>query len=670
MIYLVTNQRSAFTPIGYSMVSVEESLEYLNKLDTIAFDTETEGFDPYTKGLISAQFGDGEKQYVVDCRTVDIQLYKKLLESKEIIMQNAKFDLQFLYHKKIVPIKIFDTMLAERILTTGDDRARRALDYLAEKYCKVTLDKTVRGAIFREGLSTRVIKYAADDVKYLHEIKKKQMIKITEKNLRRTMSLDNEYVKVLAYIEYCGVFMNTNSWQSKCDEDKTNMKSVKDLLDAFILENASKYPEFVNRQLTLFEEGVSCNINWNSEKQVIPLMKKIGVKTQVKDRDSGLLKDSIDKKVLGPQKDKFKIVKIYLKYKEYQKEVSTYGENWFEYINSITGRIHTNYTQIMSTGRLSSGQKGNKKKRFPQKPNMQNVPADDRTRGCFTAQNPDKNILVIADYSGQEQIVLANKSKDKDLLNFYRKGLGDMHSFVASKIFPELAKIPLNDIKAKHKDKRQIAKGAGFAINYGGTGITIAQNLSLPLQRGEEVYSAYFKAFPGLAQYFRREKEKALNLGYIEFNEISNRKCFIWYYEDFKRLKEQVSKKGFWLKYGKEKRVGSELYHRELKSLVREYSMKKGNIERMSLNYPIQGSSADITKLAGIFMFRYLEEKNLLFKILMPNVVHDELHLECSKEIAKEMAVILKASMEKAGDIFCKIIKLRAEPCITEVWAH
>ena len=64
MIYLVTNQRSAFTPIGYSMVSVEESLEYLNKLDTIAFDTETEGFDPYTKGLISAQFGDGEKHYV------------------------------------------------------------------------------------------------------------------------------------------------------------------------------------------------------------------------------------------------------------------------------------------------------------------------------------------------------------------------------------------------------------------------------------------------------------------------------------------------------------------------------------------------------------------------------------------------------------------------------
>ena len=94
----------------------------------------------------------------------------------------------------------------------------------------------------------------------------------------------------------------------------------------------------------------------------------------------------------------------------------------------------------------------------------------------------------------------------------------------------------MNDIKANYKDKRQIAKGAGFAINYGGTGITIAQNLSLPLDKGEEVYQAYFKAFPGLADYFKKEKQKALKLGYIEFNEVSGRKCFIAYFEDFSKI--------------------------------------------------------------------------------------------------------------------------------------
>ena len=97
MIYLVTNQQSLFTAVGYSMATVEESIEYLKTLDVIALDTETRGLDPFTKELLSMQLGDGEKQYVVDCSTVDPRLYKELLQTKELIMQNAKFDLRFLY---------------------------------------------------------------------------------------------------------------------------------------------------------------------------------------------------------------------------------------------------------------------------------------------------------------------------------------------------------------------------------------------------------------------------------------------------------------------------------------------------------------------------------------------------------------------------------------------
>ena len=117
----------------------------------------------------------------------------------------------------------------------------------------------------------------------------------------------------------------------------------------------------------------------------------------------------------------------------------------------------------MNTGRLSSGQKGIPKKGIKQLPNMQNVPSDDRTRHCFVADKG--NTLIVADYSGQEQIVLANKSQDKDIIRFYRDGLGDMHSFVASKIYPELAELSLDEIKNNHSKKRQIAKSAGFAIN-------------------------------------------------------------------------------------------------------------------------------------------------------------------------------------------------------------
>ena len=96
----------------------------------------------------------------------------------------------------------------------------------------------------------------------------------------------------------------------------------------------------------------------------------------------------------------------------------------------------------------------------------------------------------------------------------------------------------------------------------------------------------------------------------------------------------------------------------------------KGLLERNALNYPIQGTSADITKMAGVFMFRYLIEKDLLFKVFMPNVVHDEILLDCPKEIAETLAEALKASMEEAGKVFCKTVELTAVPVITDYWTH
>lgn len=669
MIYLVTGQQSMFSPAGYSLATVEESLEYLKTLDIIGFDTETMGLDPFTKPLLSMQLGDETKQYVVDCKTIDPKLYKDILESKMLIMHNAKFDLRYLFYYGIVPTKIYDSFLMERVLTTGIDTVRRSLDAVVYKYCKIELDKTVRGSIHREGLSTRVIKYAANDVKYLHQVKRKQEVALAENNLTRTASLDNEFVIVLAYIEFCGFYMNPQDWRKKCEEDKKDLEAVKQKLDQFILDNPDKYPDYIDNQLDLFADGVSTKINWASSKQVISFMQSLGVDTLTKDKDTGLYKHSVDKKVLGPQKKKHPIISTYIEFTEHQKVVSTYGENWFDYINPVTKRIHSNYTQIMNTGRLSSGQKGDKKRGIPQMPNMQNIPSDKRTRGCFQSQ--PGNVLIVSDYSGQEQIVLANKSLDPDLLYFYSQGLGDMHSFVASKIFPELSSLTLDEIKEQHKDKRQIAKGAGFAINYGGTGMTISQNLSISMEEGEKVYQEYFKAFPGLANYFKQEKQKALSLGYIEFNPISRRKCYIPFWEDYKRLHDDIyNTVGFWDDYKHHKNEDSEEFREVYKPKVREYFMKKGDIERMSLNYPIQGSSADITKLAGIYFFRYLIENNLVFKVLMPNVVHDEWIVEAPENMAEVVKNKLQECMETAGDVFCKVVKLRADPVITKYWTH
>jgi DNA polymerase-1 len=246
-----------------------------------------------------------------------------------------------------------------------------------------------------------------------------------------------------------------------------------------------------------------------------------------------------------------------------------------------------------------------------------------------------------------------------------------MHSFIAAKIFPELSGLSADEIKANHKEKRQLAKGAGFSINYGGTGMTIAQNLSISMAEGEEVYKAYFKAFPGLANYFKVEKARALKLGYIQFNNVSGRKCFIPYFDEFQKLhKELYETDEFWDDYKLEKTKNSHKFINYFKPKVREYFMKRGNIERMSLNFPVQGSSADITKLACIYFYRHLLKNDLIFKVFIVNVVHDEIIVECPNELAPDMATILQKSMEDAGQVFCKVVKLKAEPVITSTWRH
>ena len=670
MIFLVTNQKHLFTTSAqYSFASVEDVKHYFKDHAHVAFDTETTGFDPYLCKLLSAQFGDAKNQYVVDCGNVDIREFKDLLESKTIIMQNAKFDLKFLYRKKIVPTRVYDTFLAERILSTGLYSHRKALDILVYRYCKKEMDKTIRGNIHREGLSTAVIIYAANDVKYLHEIMRKQMVKIVEQDLTVALFLDNEYVRVLAYIEFSGFTLDTNKWEEKMKQDRANFNEAKDLLDDWVLSNDLKDFIVKDCQLNLFDPTANepkCSILWSSPKQVVPLFQSLGVNTQVKD-DKGKLKDSTEAKVLKPQRKKCPdLIEMFLKYKAYQKLVGTYGQTFLDQVKKETGKIHTQFTQIMNTGRLSCG--GKNKATKEEYINLQNIPRDDTHRSCFVASKG--NVLIVSDYSGQEQIVLANQSQDKDIISFYEKGLGDMHSFVASKIFPEIADLDLAVIKKEHSDKRQVAKGAGFAINYGGTGYTIAENLAISPAQGEKVYEAYFDAFPGLKEHFKKAKAKAINNGFILFNSLTKRKCYIDSFEDFKALQSKTKEKGFWIKYNKEKSASSTLYREELGPLVRKVFSWKGNIERNALNYPIQGTSADITKMAGVFLFRYLLDHDLLFKVFMPNVVHDEILLDCPEEMADEIGLVLKVCMEEAADKFCKTIKLTADPVITSYWTH
>ena len=671
MIYLVTNNLELFkrpSNSGIYLCSVEDSLKYLNTLSIIGADTETTGMDEHTCKLLCLQLGDRKNQYVIDTQSVNIQKYKDLLmnKSKTFIWQNAAFDLRFLFKHKLYTPNIYDTYLAESAITRGllPGTVRKGLDALVYRYCKMQLDKTIRGNIHREGLSDRVIRYAADDVKYLEDVMIGQKTQIDKLNLERYVSLENQFVLPLAYTMHCGFYLDREQWTLKAKEDKQALNNVINELDQYVLDNYSS-SKFIDHQLDLFGNGIKCKVLWSSSKQVIELFQFLEIDVTIIEK--GKKKQSVDQKHLNKIKDKHSIIPIYLKYSKKAKQVSTYGLDFIRFINSDTNRVHTTYNQILNTGRISSG-KSDKQNPRNDRPNLQNIPSDSRHRSCFKAM--PGNTLEVGDYTGQEQIVLANKSMEPNLLEFYDNDLGDMHSFIASKIFPELNNVPLKEIKEKHSDLRQIAKIAGFSINYGGTGYTIANNQGIDRELADKVYEDYFKSFSKLRVYFRDVQKAALSNGYILTNELSNSKTFLATIDHYKTLESKINELGFWDLYRLEKAKKSDYFKHELYPVVREYFMIRGKIERDALNFPIQGTSAEITKLAAIKFFNYLIENNLLYTVLFCNMVHDEIVIEYPNELKDKLNNKLKYYMEEAGSVFCKRVPLKAEPKLTLVWDH
>ena len=660
IIYVVSNQTNVFDSSRFIFIDINDAIKLLEKEDILGLDTETEGLDCFTKKLLLVQIGNKEFQVNIDIASYQGKIPKELkdfLNSYKglFILQNAKFDLKFLFVQDVILRKVYDTMLVETIITNGLQWAGRDLKTIAEKYCGVYLDKTVRGEIITKGLTDRVLEYGANDVKYLPEIREKQLEIVNKYKLQRAVDLDNVFVIVLAYTEYCGIKLDYEKWKAKVEKNIDIVaKLKKELEDSLYQQGKTKY--FSGMQ-DLFTGTQECILNWDSPKQVMELFEEYGIDVTIKIK--GETKKTIDAKKLEPQKDSFAIITPYLKYKEAQKEVSTYGYRWKNYINPVTGRIHTTYKQLMDTGRLSSGNKDDNT------PNLQNIPRDDESRACFVCELG--NVLIDADYKSQEQVVVANFSKEANLLNFYARGFDDMHSYIAFLMYPDIRRCSIEEltpeklsyIKKEYPEQRRIAKAAGFAINYGGNGSTIAKNCNISSKEGEFVYNSYFEAFPNLREYFDLVFKRADYFGYIEYNPVTKRKYFFNPETNaYFKYRDKVKDKLFWYEEDNPKEIMS------------QFNSAKGEIARLAQNYPIQGSSADITKFAGILFLRQILERNWWMKVKIVNFVHDEILVECPKEIAEEVKDILLECMTKAGDPFCRILPLSADALIGEHWVH
>lgn len=474
MIHLVTNDKELAGLSSYENISCEDTLTILSKFDELQVDSETTGRDAHINKILCFQIGtpDGKDQYVIDTSTVDLLLFKDLLESKLLIGHNLKFDIKFLYQYEIIPRKVWDTMVIEQLLHLGFDNKffHYSLKAVADRYLGIDIDKTVRGEIIWRGLDDEVIKYAAGDVMYLSEIKRLEEFECKQNDCVKAARLENAFVPVIAYLEWCGIKLDIPKWKSKMQKNEENLKELIAQLEDFVLKHGDYH--YIDR--TLF--GDVCDINWNSEQQVIPFIKSLGFSVGVEDKKTGKYRESAEAKNLRKQvgvNDEF--LNVYLKYKETQKDLSTYGIQYINSINANTRRIHTVFWQLgADTGRMSCGSnKTNtdlaRLNKVPDKtcifPQLQNLPSDEETRSCFVPE--ESNLMVSCDYSALESRLGADIYNEQSMIEEFMERSGDIHSLVAHHCFKkELEGIPIEKIKELRPDLRKRAKGVGFSQQF------------------------------------------------------------------------------------------------------------------------------------------------------------------------------------------------------------
>ena len=280
--------------------------------------------------------------------------------------------------------------------------------------------------------------------------------------------------------------------------------------------------------------------------------------------------------VLRKLENKHEIVRLILDYRSLTKLKSTYVDTLPDMVNPRTGRIHTSYNQaVAATGRLSSNN-----------PNLQNIPIRTERgreiRKAFVPRN-DRYTLLAADYSQIELRIIAELSGDEGMIEAFRSGQ-DIHAATASKVYG----LPIEEVT---KEMRRHAKTVNFGIVYGISAFGLSERLNIPRKEAKHIIDQYFEKYPGVKEYMEKTIEFAREHGYVETI------------------------------------MGRRRYLRDINS---SNAIVRGYAERNAINAPIQGSSADMIKIAMINIHKAITGKNLKSKMILQ--VHDELIFDTFKD--------------------------------------
>ena len=414
------------------------------------------------------------------------------------------------------------------------------------------------------------------------------MASATENTKEQTLAEDDTEARLVSYLLNPEVAFNPNqpvNWDAlKADTSLWNLYQEVELplssilremeqagvrIDVPMLRQAETQ---LNDELQTLEQQIytsaATTFNINSPKQVGEvLFDQLQLDAKAKKSKNGQY--STSEEVLLALKPKHPVVGLILEYRELKKLISTYISALPNYINPATGKIHTTYNQtVTATGRLSSSN-----------PNLQNLPIrSERGQLIRQAVIPDEGCLFLsADYSQIELRLMAHFSQDPHLVQAFISGQ-DVHAATAAKIF----NVPIDQVT---KDQRRQAKTANFGIIYGISAFGLAQQLDCSRAEAKALIDGYFAAFPGVIDYIERQKQLAREQGYAV------------------------------TLFGRKRYLPDILSHN---ATVRSFA------ERNAVNSPIQGTAADIIKMAMVTIHRRLKEEGLKAQMIMQ--VHDELN--------------------------------------------
>lgn len=454
--------------LKYDVITTNEDLlkvlPEIERAPIVGLDTEGSKLDPLTTKLLLLQIATKDKSYVFDCSKVDISQLKTVLEAQRPlkIIQNAKFDYSVLKVQAGLTLgNLFDTMLAERIITCGISR-EMSLKTLAEKYLGMKIDKTIREDFYQPGspvlkgvFTQKQLEYAARDAWILIKIFEKQYKQLTEENLINTAKLEFAVVPAVAEMELKGSLIDTKKWRSHI----ANLGKKRDLIKKEIQGDIRHLSTYA--QVDLFGNE-SDTVNLDSPLQLLQVFKKLG-------EEMPNTAEATLKKTTHP------LAKKILEYRAYEKMITSFGETILEKINPVDGRLHPDFLQLgADTGRFACNN-----------PNLQQIPSDSGFRSCFIASKGYK--LITADYSQIELRIMAEVSEDPAFLKAFTQDL-DLHSLTASQMF----RIPLTKVG---KDKRFQAKSINFGLMYGRGAVSLSAQIGLSVEESRKLLDVYFSNY-------------------------------------------------------------------------------------------------------------------------------------------------------------------------------